>query len=265
MLLLWFMFLDENTQQANFCWILDAFLKAYTSPEATVFQCLLRWGVDSTKTPSIGTWEPPGGFCDVGCFSSFIAVFVMLVVVLHSLLLFWCWLLFCNHCCFCDAGCCSYSLFFDVIPHASVSYCQVFTPVLYFQPSSSQSGSQHFHFNLSGPFFQFYCKCYGFEWAFFKAFFTLCSFPTFLPQPAFIKASLGAGNSFLKFAGLHADPRNPDLAHLFIWFAAIHNLDIQKNLYLNCIKYYHEFLVVKSLVYLLLTHFKLFSLVQSHM
>ena len=84
-------------------------------------------------------------------------------------------------------------------------------------------------------------------------------------KPAFIKASLGASCSSLKFAGVHADPRNTDPAHLFVWFTVIHNLQIQKNSFLNCIKYYLELLVVKSLVYLLLTCFKLFLLVQSHM
>ena len=39
-----------------------------------------------------------------------------------------------------------------------------------------------------------------------QAFFTLRSFPTFLAQPAFIKASLGAGSYSLKFVGLHTDP-----------------------------------------------------------
>ena len=32
---------------------------------------------------------------------------------------------------------------FNVIPHPSVSYCQVFKPILYFQPSSLQSDSRH--------------------------------------------------------------------------------------------------------------------------
>ena len=40
------------------------------------------------------------------------------------------------------------------------------------------------------------------------AFFTLRSFPTVLAQPAFIKASLGAGRSSLKFAGIHTDLQN---------------------------------------------------------
>ena len=46
-------------------------------------------------------------------------------------------------------------------------------------------------------FFLFiYRKSYGFEWAFFfsQAFFNLRSLPKFLVQPAFIKASLGAGS-----------------------------------------------------------------------
>ena len=65
-----------------------------------------------------------------------------------------------------------------------------------------------------------------------QAFFTLCSFPIFFAQPAFIKASLGAGSYSLKFAGLHIDPWNTDPAHLFVWFTVIHNLLYILNLYL---------------------------------
>ena len=104
--------------------------------------------------------EPPVSFfCDFGCCSSFIAVFVLLFVVLHSLL-------------------------FDVIPHSSVRYRQVFTPILYFQPSSSLVIRDIF----------------------------ILTFP---------------GSSF------------------------------------TVSKYNHQLLVVKSLVYLLLTRFEFFSLVQS--
>ena len=51
--------------------------------------------------------------------------------------------------------CCFYSSFvdvlhshflFNIIPHPSMDYCQVFRPILYFQPSASQSDSQHFIF-----------------------------------------------------------------------------------------------------------------------
>ena len=68
---------------------------------------------------------------------------------------------------------------------------------------------------------------------------TLCYFTDIFP--GFIKA----GSSSLKFAGLHADPRNTDPAHLFVSFTAIHNLHTQKNSFLNCTKYYHELLVLK--------------------
>ena len=70
------------------------------------------------KIPSDGTClgEPPGDFCDVGC----CRCFTLLEVFLPPLL-------------------------FDAVPHTSVSYCQVFTPILYFQLSSSQSDLWHFH------------------------------------------------------------------------------------------------------------------------
>ena len=54
---------------------------------------------------------------------------------------------------------------FDIIPHPSVDYCQVFRRILYFQSRPSQSNLQHFHFStipLSS-----YCERYDFEWAFF--------------------------------------------------------------------------------------------------
>ena len=76
------------------------------------------------KTPSDGNClgEPPGGFCDVGC------------------------------CCFLPHWRIFISLLFDVILHPSESYRRVFTLILYFQPSSSQSDSWHFHFDFSKLF-----------------------------------------------------------------------------------------------------------------
>ena len=77
------------------------------------------------KTPSDGTClgEPPGSFSDAGC---------------------------CCCCCFTSLKVFLPSLLFDVILRSSVSYCQVFTPILYFQPSSSQSDSRHFHLTFLG-------------------------------------------------------------------------------------------------------------------
>ena len=99
-------------------------------------------------------------------------------------------------------------LLFDIIPHPSVDYRWVFTPILYFHDTLSFStfpGSS-------------YRERYGFESAFFthRRFLPYAPSPTFLTQPAFIKTSLGVGSSSLTFAGPHTDPRNVDPAHLFV-------------------------------------------------
>ena len=88
-----------------------------------------------------------------------------MVLAWENLLRFlWCWSSFC--CCCSSFVVFLYSHFlFDIIPHPSVDYRQVFRPILYFQPSPSQSDSRHFYFStipLSS-----YRECYGFEWAFF--------------------------------------------------------------------------------------------------
>ena len=106
-----------------------------------------------------------------------------------------------------------HSLLFDVIPHPSVSYRRVFTPILYCQPSSSQSDLRQFHFNISGPFLHSFIMSATvlIGHIFYpQAFFTLCSFSTILSQPTFIKVSLGAGSSSSNFAGLCVDPQNTD-------------------------------------------------------
>ena len=57
----------------------------------------------------------------------------------------WCWSSFC--CCYSSFVDVLHSHFlFNIIPHPSVDYRQVFRPILYFQPSPSQSDSRHFHF-----------------------------------------------------------------------------------------------------------------------
>ena len=158
-------------------------------------------------------------FCDVGCCCSFIAVFVMLVAVLHS-------------------------LFF-------IAIAGFLHPFYTFSWAHRSVISNTFVLTFPGPSFTFLPRALRFWVAIFysQVFFALRSFPTFLPQPAFIsRASLGVGSSFFEFVGLHADPPNIHPAHLFVWFTAICNLDIQKNSYLNRTKYYHKLLVVKSLV-----------------
>ena len=70
------------------------------------------------------SWE---NLCDVSCHFTFVSSFCCcssFVNVLHSHFLF------------------------DIILHPSVDYHQVFTPILYFRPSPSQSDLWHFHFQL---------------------------------------------------------------------------------------------------------------------
>ena len=62
----------------------------------------------------------------------------------------WCWLLSLFCCCLSFVIFLHSHFLFDIIPHSSVDYRQVFTHILYFQPSPSQSGSWHFYFQ---PFY----------------------------------------------------------------------------------------------------------------
>ena len=135
------------------------------------------------------------------------------------------------------------SLLFNVIPQPTVDYCRVFTPILYFQPSPSQSDLQHFF--LRDLLFTVLTQALRFWMSIFypQVFFTWWSFTNILP--AFIKASLGASNFSLKFAGLHTGPWNKDLVHLFVWFTVIHNLHIENDSFLNSTKHYDELLVLK--------------------
>ena len=150
----------------------------------------------------------------------------------------WCWTLFC---------CCCYSSFvdvfhsnflFDIIPHPFVDYRQVFRPILYFQPSPSQSDLRHFHFQpfrylltasatvLSGHFLPtgvFYLMLFP------DIFVT---FPAFWHNLLLSRFHWELAATFLKVAGLHTDLQNTDLAHLCVWFTVIHNLLCILSLYL---------------------------------
>ena len=115
-----------------------------------------------------------------------------------------CWSSFC-YCCYSSFINVFHSHFlFNIILHPSLDYRQVFRPILYFQPSPSQSDLWHFHFStirLSS-----YRELYGFE----RAFFTHRRFLPYVPsqhlwhipdifaQPAFITFSLGASSYFLE-------------------------------------------------------------------
>ena len=129
---------------------------------------------------------------------------------------------------FCDIGS---RLYFVVVLHLPLFFIHIFFstssltlpwtiarflhPFFIFSPGYRRMIRNTFIFNYSVIFLPRALRfCVGIFYP--LAFFTLCSFPTFLAQPAFIKASLGAGSYSLKFEGLHTDVRNTDPAHLFV-------------------------------------------------
>ena len=171
--------------------------------------------------------EPPGGFCDVSCHFIFVSSFCCcssFVNVLHSHFLF------------------------GIIPHPSVDYRRgCYTPFYTFSPAHCRVIHDTFIFNHSVIFLP---RALRFWVGIFypQVFFTLHSFPAFWAQPAFIKACLGAGSYFLKFAEPHTDPRNTGPANLFVWFTVIHNLLYILNLYLYMPILQKFLLVVKTLI-----------------
>ena len=106
------------------------------------------------KTPSDGTClgEPPRGFCDVGCCCCFTSQEVFLSLLLSN-----------------------------VIPHSFMSYPWVFTLILYFQSSSSQSDLRLFHLTFLGFPVTVLPRVLRFWAAVFyqSGIFYLYSFPTF--------------------------------------------------------------------------------------
>ena len=157
-----------------------------------------------SKTPSDGTClgEPLGGFCDIGFVVTlhFSFFFIHIFFSTSSLTLLW-----------------TIARFLDPFCNFSPAHCTVIRDTFIFS-----------HSVIFLPWvLRFWVSTFHPQ-----AFFTLCSFPTFLAQPAFIKASLGVGSYSLKFAGLHTDSWNTDPVHLFVWFIVIHNLLYILNLYL---------------------------------
>ena len=59
------------------------------------------------------------------------------------------------------------------------------------------------------------------------------TFPTFWHNLLLSRFHWERAVTFLKVAGLHTDPRNTDMAHLFVWFTVIHNLLYNLSLYLS--------------------------------
>ena len=126
-----------------------------------------------------------------------------------------CWLLlFFIHCCSSFIFVLHLLLFFifRLLYHATG------TPTWFLRLVKASTSSELYLGYFRLPLLFIFRERYGFQWAFFthRRFLPYAPFPTFLTQPAFNKASLGAGSSSLKFVGLHADPQNTHPAHLFI-------------------------------------------------
>ena len=170
----------------------------------------------------------------------------MLVVVVHSLLFLWCWLLFFIHCFSTSSLTLPWAIARFLYPFYTFSpaYRRVIrdTSILTF-PSSS--------FTVLSPAFWLWVGIF-----YPQVFFILCSFPTFSPTTCSYQGFRGNQQFFLEVcrASCWSSKYRPGpsdcLIHSnpIVWFTAIHNLDIQKNSYLKRIKYYHELLVVKTLV-----------------
>ena len=156
----------------------------------------------------------------------------------------WCWSSFCS--CYSSFVDVFHSHFlFDIIPHPSADYPEVFRPILYFQPSPSQSDLWHFHF--STILLSSFHEHYGFEWTFFthKHFLPYAPsqhfwhIPNILAQPAFIKVSLGAGSyCFESCRALYWFWKHRPSPS--VWFTVIYNLFYILALYL-CISILQKF------------------------
>ena len=164
----------------------------------------------------------------------------------------WCWSSFCC--------CSSFVIFlhshflFDIIPHPSVVYRQVFRPILYFQSSLSQSDSQHFHFSPFSYLFSTSATVLSGHFLPTSFFYLMLlpnifgTFPTFWHNLFLSSFHWELAVTLLKVAGLYTDPQNTDLAHLFVWFTVIHNLLYILNLYLYMSILQKFLLVVKTLI-----------------
>ena len=155
-------------------------------------------------------------------------------------------------------------LLFDITPHPSVDYRRVFTPILYFQPSPSQSDLRHFHFQpfrylltasamvLSGHFLP-------------TGVFYLTLLPDIFGTTCFYQGLPGSQQFFLEVcrASYWSSKHRPGPS-----VCLIHSNPQSSYSERFSFKFYHILSWTasgESLIYLPLTRFELFSLVQSHM
>ena len=123
--------------------------------------------------------------------------------------------------------------FSHVISHPSVDYCQVFTPILYFQPNPSQSDSRHFHFQPFGHLLAASATALSELFLPTDVFFTLRSFIDILT--CVYHGFPGSRQSFLEVcrASYWWSSQFADPFHLFVWFRVTCNLHTQNDSVLN--------------------------------
>ena len=175
--LIWLVYPNGYTHQVNFYWIPSAKSVASTSPETTIFRCLSRSGVDFQQW--YFSWQ------------NLQEVFAMLVVVFHSLLFLWCWLMF--------------------LSFWALSPCHQHSTM-----ASQAREGLHQLWALPWLLSIALLLRHIFKWAFFTRVFYLTLLSHIFTTICFHKDLPGrSGSSSLKFAGLHNDPHNKDPADLY--------------------------------------------------
>ena len=168
----------------------------------------------------------------------------MLVVVLHSLLFFIHWCLYIS----------------ELLLHATG------TPPWLLRPVKGSASSELYpgYFQLILLFHQPRALRFWVGIFYPHAFFTLHSFPNIFDTTWFFQGLPGSRQFFLDVcrASCWSSKHRPGPSVCLIHSNPQSSYSEEFNF---STKYYHELLVVKGLVYLLLTCFKLFLLVQSHM
>ena len=171
------------------------------------------------------------------------------------------WSSFC--CCSLFADVLHSHLLFDIIPHPAVDYRQIFTPILYFQPSPSQSDSRHFHFQPFRYLHAASATALSEHFFYPQAFFALRSFTDILT--CVYQGFPGSQQFFLEIfrASYWSSKHRPSLS-----VCLIHSNPQSSYSEWFSFKFYHILSWIacaESLIYLRLTRFELFLLVQSDM
>ena len=170
----------------------------------------------------------------------------------------WCWLLFFIHCCSSFIDVYTFLSYFSMPPALHPGFSDPWRPLPAL--SSTLATFNWFYFLFHQPrALRFWVDIF-----YPHAFFTLHSFPNIFDTTWFFQGLPGSRQFFLDFcrASCWSSKHRPGPSVCLIHSNPQSSYSEEFNF---STKYYHELLVVKGLVFLLLTCFKLFLLVQSHM